>query len=149
MRKLGWYAVSAVVAAIILGGVLLLAGNLYVQSMTVQGQIHRALVSNLKMAVEIKKTTVTPWEGLRIDGIAMHPENAAENFLTADSFRVQFALLPLFHKQLVVQQILLDRPELAWAQNADGRWQFPPDASASKSSPVSEETPAAVSRTGG
>ncbi len=127
VRKLGWYAVSAVVAAMILGGVLLLAANLYVQSLTVQARIRQALVSALKMPVEIKKTTLTPWEGLRIDGITAHPEGSTENFLTAQSFRVQFALLPLFHKSLTVQQVLLDQPDLAWAQNADGRWQFPPE----------------------
>ncbi len=127
MRKLGWYAVSAVVAAMILGGVLLLAANLYVQSHTAQERIRLALVNTLGMAVELKKTTVTPWEGLRIDGIVVRPENSVDNFLTADSFRARFAFLPLLRKHFQVQQVLLDRPELSWAQNSNGRWQFPPD----------------------
>lgn len=146
MRKLGWYAVSAAVAAIILGGVLLLAANLYVQSQTVQAQIRRTLVSTLKMPVEIKKTTITPWEGLRIDGITARPEGSADSFLTAKSFRADVAFLPLLSKHFVVQQVLLDQPDLAWAQNASGRWQFPPDTEHANKSPVapapSEEVPA-------
>ena len=135
VRKLGWYAVSAVVAAIILGGVLLLAANLYVQSQAVQGQIRHSLASSLKMPVEITKTTVTPWQGVRIDGIRMRPKHAAEDFLVAASFRVQFALAPLLRGNLIVQSVLLDQPEVAWAQNHEGRWLYPPDGKEADTAP--------------
>ena len=131
MRKLGWYAVSAIVIALILGGVLLLGANLYVQSVTVQHRIREALEANLKMPVSLRKTTITPWDGLRIDGIVARIEGLsrlplAPDFLDADSFRVRFGWLPIFSHQFVVCQVLLDHPRLAWPQNADGRWMFPP-----------------------
>lgn len=119
---------------------LLLAANLYVQSKGVQQQIRRALVSTLHMPAELTKTTITPWEGLRIDGITIRPEAepgqpASVNVLKADSFRVRFALRPLFSRRFVVNEILLDRPQLAWAQDARGRWRFPPDKSPLPSPP--------------
>lgn len=106
---------------------LLLAANLYVQSKGVQQQIRRALVSTLHMRAELTKTTITPWEGLRIDGITIRPEAESVDVLKADSFRVRFALRPLLSRHFVVNEILLDRPQLAWAQDSRGRWRFPPE----------------------
>lgn len=133
VKKVGWYAGSVALILVIGGGLLLLAANLYVQSQGVQQQIRRALASSLRMPAELTKTTVTPWEGLRIDGITIRPEAtpgqaALADVLKADSFRVRFALRPLLERRFVVTEILLDRPQLAWAQDAEGRWRFPPAA---------------------
>ena len=115
---------------------LLLAANLYVQSLTVQQRIRQALTSTLRMPVTIRKTTVTPWEGLRIDGISARAEGMAypaePDFLKAESFRVRFALWPLLQRRLVVNLVWLDKPNLAWAQDPDGRWQFPPTPEAER-----------------
>ena len=142
MRRLGWYAVTLFVAVLILCGVLLLAANLYVQSPVVQQRIRRALAASLHMPVSIRKITVTPWEGLRIDGLTASAPGSAglakpfsaevPDFLTAESFRVHFALLPLLHRQVVVTLLWLDKPELAWAQEPDGRWEFPPGSNPAK-----------------
>lgn len=146
MKKVGWYAGSAALILLIGGGLLLLAANLYVQSEGVQQQIRRALVSTLRMPAELTKTTITPWEGLRIDGITIRPEVepgalASANVLKADSFRVRFALRPLFSRRFVVDEILLDRPQLAWAQDSRGRWRFPPEKSSPVSAPLPENPP--------
>ena len=142
VRRLGWYAVSAVVAAVIFGSVLLLAANLYVQSQTVQQRIRQALTTTLHMPVTVRKTTVTPWEGLRIDGLTARVDSAGPAFLTADSFRVRFALWPLLHRQFVVTLLWLDKPQLAWAQDPDGHWQFPPDRDARRHKKTAREIPA-------
>ncbi len=137
VRKLGWYALRVTVAAFVLGGVLLLAANLYVQSHGVQQRIREAVEANLKLPVHLQKTTVTPWEGLRLDGIAFRAKAAEDSgaaskdrpldFFTAASFRVRFAWWPfLSRRQLVIERVLLDRPRLVWQQDDDGRWSFPP-----------------------
>ena len=136
MRKIGWYAVSASVGAFVVGCVLLLAANLYVQSQAVQQRIRQALSAALRMPVSVKKTTVTPWEGLRIDGLTARPDGAetlsgkadvaAANYLLASSFRVRFDLWSLLtHKGIVIDEVLLDQPKVAWAQDGEGRWQLP------------------------
>ena len=152
MKKLGWYVVSAAVAAFILGAVCLLAANLYVQSRAVQHRIRLALSAALRLPVSLKKTTFTPWDGLRIDGITAHPsaDPAADNdlgpsSLTVSSFRVYFAFVPLLQRRLVVQDVLLDRPELSWTQDADNRWRLPSARSAggdhAGEEPIPEQTP--------
>lgn len=130
------------------GGLLLLAANLYVQSKGVQQQIRRALVSTLHMPAEITKTTITPWEGLRIDGITIHPEvepgdPPSADVLKADSFRVRFAIGPLLSRRFVVNEILLDRPQLAWAQDSRGRWRFSPEKEEKPATPPARENPPA------
>ncbi len=155
MRKIGWYVVSASVAAFILGCVLLLAANLYVQSQAVQQRIRHALSAALRMPVSVKKTTVTPWEGLRIDGITAHPEAAGPppiktettpvDYLLASSFRVRFALWPLLaRKQLIIDEVLLDRPTVAWAQDEEGRWQLPVERGVTRKKPGTRGHPKPV-----
>lgn len=69
MKRLAWLAGTALVVLLIAGGVLLLVGNLYVQSPAMQAKIRRELSVHLKMPAEARKTTLTPWDGLRIDGV--------------------------------------------------------------------------------
>ena len=135
MKKLGWYAVSLGVVAFVLGGVLLLVLNLYVESRVVQHRIKETLAARLRMPVNLRKTTYTPWDGLRIDGLEARPklgpalaEDDAMNgatFLTADSFRVQFAIGSLWQRQFRVEDVLVDRPRLSWAQDKGNRWRLP------------------------
>ena len=124
-------------AALVAFGVLLLAANLYVQSQGAQQRIRQTLTEALHVPVSLKKTTLTPWEGLRLDGIILHAAPPAEagaadrgDFMTVDSFRVRIALWPLLRMgHVVVESILLDHPKLAWAQNTQGRWVWPEDPS--------------------
>ena len=124
--------------ALILIGVLLLAANLYVQSQGVQQRIREALTTHLRMPVTLKKTTITPWDGLRLDGIVLHAEESGAespgssgrtpDFLSVGSFRVRFAWWPLLSQQrYVIDRVLLDKPRLVWQQSSDGRWEFPPE----------------------
>ena len=151
MKKLGWYAVSAVVALFVLGGILLLATNLYVQSKAVQHRIKEALGARLRMPVTLKKTTFSPWDGLRIDGIVARPprEPGAEDaavgaatFLTANSFRVQFSWGPLLRRRFHVDDVLLDQPRLSWAQDKTNRWHLPGKGGVRANAAASSDPPA-------
>ena len=137
VRKLGWYALRVMVVAFVLGSLLLLAANLYVQSHSVQQRIREAVEGSLKMPVHLQKTTLTPWDGLRLDGVVLRPEepdvadttpkDRAPDFFTASSFRVRFAWWPLIARQRVeVERVLLDKPRIVWQQDDDGHWSFPP-----------------------
>ncbi len=151
MKRLAWLAGTALVVLLIAGGVLLLVGNLYVQSPAMQAKIRRELSIHLKMPAEARKTTLTPWDGLRIDGVtapggpgaasdagppdtadtagmkASEPDPAARLLrLNARSFRARLAFGPLFgRREIVVREILFDTPDLSWAQTPEGRWRWP------------------------
>ncbi len=137
MRKLGWYALRVTVAAFVLGCLLLLAANLYVQSHSVQQRIRDAVEGEMGMPVSLQKITVTPWEGLRLDGIVLRPDDVDDadrgakarppDFFNAASFRVRFAWWPLVtQRRVVIERVLLDKPRIVWQQDDDGHWSFPP-----------------------
>ncbi len=124
------------VAAMIAFAVVLLVANLYVQSQGAQQRIRQTLTEALRVPVTLEKTTLTPWEGLRLDGITLQPaafsaagEVPEAALLTADSFRLHAAWWPLLaHHRLEIDTVLLDHPRLVWAQNPEGRWAWPQDS---------------------
>lgn len=132
MKRAAWLAGTGVVVLLVLGGVLLLAANLCVQSQPMQARIRQELSTFLKMPAEVRKTTFTPWDGLRIDGVSApgdaraEPDLNAPVRLSAASFRARIALWPLLSGEgLVVRELLFDRPSFAWVQTAAGRWRWP------------------------
>ena len=127
MRKLGWYALRATMGAFVLAGGALLAANLYVQSHGVQQRIRTGLAARLRTPVSLRKTTVTPWDGVRLDGITLYKEEASEpgaptDFLTAASFRVRLAWWSLLSRhELIFEQVLIDHPRLTLRQENPDR----------------------------
>ncbi|MEI8341885.1 MAG: AsmA family protein, partial [Verrucomicrobiota bacterium] len=134
-----------IVMGLIVGiaGIGLLAANLYIQSKPTQLKIERKLSETLRMPLEIRRTSLTPWGGLSITGITVpqaQPESGG-HFVEAQECSIHFQLLPLFQRKLVIDGILLDEPKVVWTQNASGRWVFPETASlpAPEPSPVAEQ----------
>lgn len=126
-RKTPWrLAGTGTVALLVLAGLLLLLANLYVQSPGVQDRLRGELSTALQMPVALRKTTFTPWEGLRIDGIHAAPADGTAGVeLSAESFRARLALWPLVReRRVVVRDVLFDRPTLAWTQTEDGGWRW-------------------------
>ena len=150
MRKLGWYALRVAMAVFVLGSAGLLAANLYVQSHGVQQRIRTLLAATLQTPVSLRKTTFTPWDGLRLDGITLHEQRARRrndgtDFLTADSFRVRLAWWPLLtRRQLIVEQVLLDRPQLTLREDAVQRPVQAPQTDVTSSDESSAELPPTV-----
>ena len=100
------------------------------------------------MPVVLRKTTFTPWEGLRIDGIHAAPADGAPGVeLSAESFRARLALWPLVsERQVIVRDVLFDRPALAWTQTENGGWRWSgsrpvPEPAVAPEAPGDEPTP--------
>lgn len=113
----------------ILAGGLLLLANLYVQGPVVQRKIRARLSELVHLPVDFRKITVTPWDGLRIDGIAAPSAGKDPNSLihfSSKSFRIRLAYFPmLIRQEVILRLVLLDQPELTWRQNAKGQWKWP------------------------
>lgn len=103
--------------------VAIVAVNLYLQSPGTQARIQDELQRGLRIPLRITSTSVTPWGGLRISGITI-PSNGA-NFLQATSFNAKYQLLPLLQKKLIINSMVLERPQIIWAQNDEGKWVLP------------------------
>ncbi|HST30501.1 MAG TPA: type II secretion system protein GspN [Chthoniobacterales bacterium] len=149
MQKLGRLILILIGGLLILGGVVLLAVNLYVQSQGTQARIQRELRQRFGANLNIGRISVTPWSGVKLSGItiAQGPEGGG-NFLEAENFGLRIAFFSLFSERLVFKEVSLLRPNVIWPQNADGKWRLPDlrsERHAEKKRPEapSAETPAA------
>ena len=143
MQKLGRVVLILIGGLSILGAVVLLAVNLYVQSKGTQARIQRELRQRFGANLNIGRISVTPWSGLRLSDItiAQGPAGGAGNFLEAKNFGLRVAFLSLFSKRLVFKEVSLINPNVVWPQNADGKWRLPDLRSEKPEKP----TPPAVS----
>jgi type II secretion system protein N len=120
---------------IVLGGlsifavVVLLGMNLYVQSQGTQARIREELSRRLGVTLHIQRTSVTPWGGLKLSGIAIPQAHgateASTNFLEAKSFGLRVRIFSLFSRHLVVTNVSLIDPKVIWPQDQDGKWRLP------------------------
>jgi hypothetical protein len=64
---------------------------------------------------------------LKLSGITIpqSQHGVSADFLTAKTFRLRIKFGSLFSQRLVIKEISLINPEVAWAQNADGKWRLP------------------------
>lgn len=125
MQKLGRLVLILIGGLSILGAVVLLAVNLYVQSQGTQARIQRELRQRFGANLNIGRISVTPWNGLKLSGITIAQGAAGGNFLEAENFGLRIAFLSLFSKRLVFKEVSLVRPKVVWPQNADGKWRLP------------------------
>jgi uncharacterized protein involved in outer membrane biogenesis len=112
---------------IVLGAIVLLGVNLYVQSQGTQAKIQQELSQRLGTTLYIRQVSVTPWGGLKLSGITIPevPAIGATNFLEAKTFRLRIKFLSLFSRRLVIKEVSLVDPNVVWPQNADGKWRLP------------------------
>src|SRR4030095_6162362 len=112
---------------IVLGAVLLLGVNLYVQSKGAQAKIQQELSRALGTTLRIRSMSVTPWGGLELSGITIPQASPADPryFLEAKTFRLRVRFLSLFSRRLVIKEVSLVKPIVVWPQNAEGKWRLP------------------------
>ena len=144
MQKLGRLFLILIGGLLVLGAVVLLAVNLYVQSQGTQARIERELRQRFGANLNIGRISVTPWSGVKLSGItiAQGPDGGG-NFLEAENFGLRIAFLSLFSKRLVFKEVSLLKPNVVWPQNADGKWRLPDLRSERRPEKKRAEAPAA------
>ena len=126
MQKLGRLILILIGGLLILGMVVLLGVNLYVQSEGTQARIQRELRERFGANLNIGRISVTPWSGVKLTGItiAQGPDGGG-NFLEAENFGLRISFFSLFSKRLVFKEVSLVKPNVIWPQNVDGKWRLP------------------------
>jgi type II secretion system protein N len=128
VRRLAKIILAALVSVALLGGMLVLGINLYVQSAAVQAKVERRLSDETRVPVRLTSTIFTPWDGLKITGVTIPAEPGEPsrgNFLETESINAEFLFSPLFRKRFVVRSIVIERPKVTWFQNEEGKWKLP------------------------
>ena len=129
--------------------ILLIGVNLYVQSQGTHHRIQQELSQRLGTPLHLRQISVTPWSGLKLNGITIPQEGKlGGNFLQAQTFQLRVQFWSLFGERLVIRQISLIKPEVVWAQNSSGKWRLP-ELPAAQQKPVTSDkgqvtSPAAV-----
>ena len=127
MQKLGRLILILIGGLFVLGAIILLGVNLYVQSQGTQARIQRELRQRFGTNLNIGRVSVTPWSGVKLSGItiAQGPSGSGGNFLEAENFGLRIAFFSLFSKRLVFREVSLTKPNVVWPQNAAGKWRLP------------------------
>ncbi|MEO5718264.1 MAG: AsmA family protein [Chthoniobacterales bacterium] len=127
MKKLGRLLLWLLAGIVVLAFVVLLAVNLYVQSQGTHDRIQQELSQRLNTPLRLRQISVTPWSGLKLNGITIPQESGkvGGNFLQAQSFQLRVQFWSLFSQRLVIRQVSLIKPEVVWAQNSAGKWRLP------------------------
>jgi type II secretion system protein N len=127
VQKFGRLAFIFIGGLLILGAVLFLALNLYVQSQGTQARIQQELRQRFGATLKIGRMSVTPWSGLKLSGItiAQGTTGTSGNFLEAKNFGLRIAFFSLFSRRLVIKEVSLVNPSVVWPQNSDGKWRLP------------------------
>jgi len=123
VKKLSKAILFALGGLVALALLLTLGINLYVQSPGTQARIQKGLSEALQLPLTITNTTLTPWSGLRINGITVPTDRG--NFLEARTFGARYRLLPLFRRQLVIYDMRIEGPRIVWMQSEAGEWVLP------------------------
>lgn len=78
--------------------------------------------------VAVNKIDVTLWTGVGVTlsqfSVADDSAYSQENFVGADTLDIYFQLLPLFHKQLEISHLILQKPVIRIVQNKEGQYNF-------------------------
>jgi len=130
VQKFARFILVSIAGLSILGAVVFLALNLYVQSEGTQARIQQELRQRFGATLTIGRISVTPWSGLKLSGITMAQgangaNGAAGNFLEAENFGLRIAFFSVFSRRLVIKEVSLVGPKVVWPQNADGKWRLP------------------------
>jgi type II secretion system protein N len=127
VKQLGRILLWLLGSALVLAGVVLVAVNLYVQSQGVHHRIQQELSQRLDTPLGLRRISVTPWGGLKLNGISIPQEGRkiGGDFLKAQTFQLRVEFWSLFSNRLVIRQVALIKPEVVWEQNAAGKWRLP------------------------
>ena len=127
MKRLGRLLLVLLGGAVVLAFAVLLGVNLYVQSQGTHHRIQQELSQRLATPLHLRRISVTPWGGLKLNGITIpqEPGKIGGNFLQAQSFQLRVQFWSLFSDRLVIRQVSLIKPDVVWAQNSSGKWRLP------------------------
>jgi uncharacterized protein involved in outer membrane biogenesis len=127
VRKLRRLLLSLIAGLLALAGIVLIGVNLYVQSQGTHHRIQQELSQRLGTPLRLRQISVTPWSGLKLNGITIpqEPGKIVGNFLEAQTFQLRVQFWSLFSDRLVIRQVSLIKPEVVWAQNSSGKWRLP------------------------
>ena len=118
--------IATIVVLVILGLGILILSTVTISSSRVKDLVVKQAEKALKRKVEIGDLRVNLLRGIKVKRIMIGNTRgfAEEPFLEVDSFVLNFSLLPLFKKQIVISKITFLSPRILIERNQEGIWNF-------------------------
>ncbi|MFQ5868959.1 MAG: AsmA family protein, partial [Candidatus Zixiibacteriota bacterium] len=84
------------------------------------------LSGKLDRLIQIDSLDISIFSGVRLKGLQIHdpPDCGGELFLRLRSLKVKYRLLSLLKKQVEIQTVVVDEPEIFIRQLSDNLWNF-------------------------
>ena len=119
---------TIIVGLIAFVGAVYFIANITLSNFLSQERLRLMLIEpvqdQLGRQVEIGAIKVSLFSGIDIQDIVVKEKNPAQDFVTIDTFRLKYELLPLFEKRLVIKEVLVDRPTINVIRDAQGAFNF-------------------------
>jgi hypothetical protein len=112
-----------VIVGLCLAGI---AGALiYLQSDGARQRIEIAVTKALKTPVRIGKAGLSSWNAVRAESITIPTLDGSTALVTAPTFAAKFRYGPLLSGELQLYDLVVEKAQVVWPQDEEGRWSWP------------------------
>lgn len=81
-------------------------------------------MSNYGIALEINDLDFSLFRGIDVNDFSIKDNDIPDSLFSFDSFRLDYDLLPLKDKKLVINKLIVQHPKISIIKNNDGKFNF-------------------------
>jgi len=120
MKKFLWIGGIVVAVIVIIVVTITIVVRNYLKSENLKALIIPKIEETTGREVNIQSIDVSLFKGIVVNGIAIKSPDKKENTLEVDRFILDYSLIPLLKRQLVIKEIRLDSPHILIRRNREG-----------------------------
>jgi AsmA protein len=124
MKKWTKIFFAALAVLVALAVALIVLANILVTPERVKRTLLPLVEENMNRKVELGDIQVSLFSGIEIHGLTIYEQGGSEVFVSTDLMRLKYQLLPLLAMKVVVDEVLLEKPEIRVVRLKDGRFNF-------------------------
>ncbi len=116
--------------AIVIGVLVLLAGGvlLLVRALVTPEMIRKNVLPRVEKAmhrrIDMADTKIGLFSGIALSGLNVYEKDGNGSFVSLKEARLHYRILPLLSHRVVVDEIVLDTPDIHIVRNSDGSFNF-------------------------
>lgn len=124
MKKILW-ACGILVAILLVGFAgLSIVVNRYLQSDMLKSLILPKVEEYTGRRADIERIDVSVFKGIAVKGIRLMERDGTQEFVSAREFVLEYRILPLLRRHLVINRVALVSPSVRVVRERDGRYNF-------------------------
>jgi len=125
VKRLSKVILIALAILVGFGAVTIVAMVVYLRSDDARQRVELAVSKALKTRVRIAKLGLSSWNALRAESVTIPTGDDTAALVSAPTFAAKFRYPPLLSGELELYDLLVERAQVVWPQDAEGRWSWP------------------------